>query len=147
MAPLVRSFPLQGQNCLEDKSVSLKAARWRRLVLRSVTRFGWSREGLRLWCIHHPELRWLPFPYPSVSSAEQSRWQITACQPMLGCPGPGLDLAGKCQAKNFLCVVKLPSRLNTCRKSQVAFCRPLRTVFNVLFAWPPRWSASEVAVA
>ena len=49
-------------------------ARWRRMLLRALARFDWSREGVRLWYVKHPELRWLPFPYPSVSSAEQ--WQL-----------------------------------------------------------------------
>ncbi|CAE7211399.1 ABCB25 [Symbiodinium natans] len=54
----------------------LVGVRWRRMMLRAVARFDWSREGLRLWCVKHPELRWLPFPYPSVSSVEQWRLQV-----------------------------------------------------------------------
>ena len=54
----------------------LAGDRWRRMLLRSLARFDWSREGVRLWCVKHPELRWLPFPYPSVSSVEQWRLQL-----------------------------------------------------------------------
>ena len=40
---------------------SLAGVRWARMALRAAARFDWSREGVRLWCVKHPELRWLPF--------------------------------------------------------------------------------------
>ncbi|CAE7402794.1 dnaJ, partial [Symbiodinium sp. KB8] len=58
--------------------VFVTGGRWRRMVLRAVARYDWSREGLRLWLIKQPSLRWLPFPYPSVASVEQWRLQAAA---------------------------------------------------------------------
>ena len=47
------------------------------MALRALGRYDWSREGLRLWLIKQPGLRWLPF-YPSVSSVQQWRLQAAA---------------------------------------------------------------------
>ncbi|CAE7234040.1 pol [Symbiodinium sp. CCMP2456] len=82
-APFMRMDPRAPQALDPDLRVG---GRWRRMVLRALVRFDWSREGVRLWCVKHPELRWLPFPYPSVSSVEQWKLQVdgmvaSACFP------------------------------------------------------------------
>ena len=44
---------------------------WTRLVVRAV----WHMQGVWLWLLQRPGLRWLPPPYPSVGSPEQWRMQ------------------------------------------------------------------------
>ena len=58
------------------KGHSVVAGRWKRMVLRALSRFAWSRESVHLWLLKHPELRFLPIPYPSVASVGQ--WQLQA---------------------------------------------------------------------
>ncbi|CAE7780296.1 tenm3, partial [Symbiodinium necroappetens] len=48
---------------------------WRRMILRVVTRWNWAKDGLRLALVKRPDLRFLPFPWPSVSSVAQWRAQ------------------------------------------------------------------------
>ena len=61
-----------------DPDLDQAGVRWRRFALRLVARYDWNREGLRLWLVRHPGLRWLPFPYPSVASPDAWRSQATA---------------------------------------------------------------------
>ena len=52
--------------------------RWRRVVLRLWHRARWSYKGVLLWFVRQPGLRFLPWPYPSVSSVAQWRTQAEA---------------------------------------------------------------------
>jgi hypothetical protein len=54
-----------------EMSESPAIDRWRRCVLRFRARQGWAHEGVRLWLLQRPSLRWLPFPYPSVAAVPQ----------------------------------------------------------------------------
>ena len=60
------------QNAGEDRS-SRCAARWRRMLLKAQHRAMWHIQGLLLWLVQRPGLRFLPWPYPSVKSCEE--WQ------------------------------------------------------------------------
>ena len=53
-------------------------ARWRRMVVRLWHRARWSYKGVLLWFVRQPGLRFLPWPYPSVSSVAQWRTQAEA---------------------------------------------------------------------
>ena len=43
---------------------------WRRMFLRMVGRTVWHWQGLLWWLVRHPELKRLPFPWPSVETTE-----------------------------------------------------------------------------
>jgi len=43
---------------------------WRRMFNRLVVRAVWHWQGLLLWLVRHPELRGLPYPWPSVETTE-----------------------------------------------------------------------------
>ncbi|CAE7888862.1 unnamed protein product [Symbiodinium sp. KB8] len=45
---------------------------WRRFALRLIGRREWHYEGLRLWLVKRPSLRWLPVPYPAVSTVGEA---------------------------------------------------------------------------
>ena len=55
--------------------------KWRRFVLRLWDRQQWHFRGLVLWLCARSYLRYLPFPYPSISSTDQ--WVLQA-QSMVG---------------------------------------------------------------
>ena len=44
--------------------------RWRRNFLRVLGRRRWYEESLALWLVSRSYLRYLPFPYPSVSTVQ-----------------------------------------------------------------------------
>lgn len=50
--------------------------KWRRFVLRLWDRQQWHFRGLVLWLCARSFLRYLPFPYPSISSVDQ--WELQA---------------------------------------------------------------------
>ena len=64
-----------GQNLWLEHNLKMSESpaidRWRRCVLRLRARQGWAHEGVRLWLLQRPSLRWLPFPYPSVAAVPQ----------------------------------------------------------------------------
>lgn len=51
-------------------------SKWRRLLSRMAERLVWHACGVRLWLLRRPYLRFLPFPYPTVSSVAQ--WKLQA---------------------------------------------------------------------
>ncbi|CAE7273095.1 tenm3 [Symbiodinium sp. KB8] len=89
--PVALAQSMTFEHC-EDHA-ALVGGRWRRMFLRAVARYDWSREGVRLWLVKQPGLRWLPFPYPSVSSVEQWRLQAAAMVEQRTMPGRWLSKA------------------------------------------------------
>lgn len=67
--------PVQQHN-LRDCTQALVPFRWNRLMLRLLERNNWHFQGLLLWLHARSGLRYLPFPYPSVSSPAQ--WKLQA---------------------------------------------------------------------
>ena len=61
-----------------DEFTEIFMARWRRMVVRLWHRARWSYKGVLLWFVRQPGLRFLPWPYPSVSSVAQWRTQAEA---------------------------------------------------------------------
>ncbi|CAJ1448249.1 unnamed protein product, partial [Effrenium voratum] len=65
---------------LPDKPVlrlgQMKAGRWARFTLRLVKRSLWHWQGVLLWLLQRPALRFLPTPYPSTTMV--SEWQQQA---------------------------------------------------------------------
>ena len=52
--------------------------RFNRLLVRMLLRSRWHVQGLLLWLLQRPYLRYVPYPYPSVKTVEQ--WQLQADQ-------------------------------------------------------------------
>ena len=50
-------------------------AKWARLLGRIAVRAAWHIQGLLLWLLQRPALRWVPLPYPSVDNVEQWKSQ------------------------------------------------------------------------
>lgn len=50
--------------------------RWGRLLRRLVLRAAWHIQGLLLWLLQRPALRWVPLPYPAVG--DLTAWQDQA---------------------------------------------------------------------
>ena len=50
--------------------------RWRRMLLRLRAKAAWHARGLLLWLLPRPQLRYAPFPYPSISHTRH--WQEQA---------------------------------------------------------------------
>lgn len=67
--------PVQQRN-LRDCAQAIVPYRWNRMMLRLVERNNWHFQGLLLWLHGRSGLRYLPFPYPSVSSPVQ--WKLQA---------------------------------------------------------------------
>ena len=55
-----------------------KLMRWRRMMLRLIDRTRWHVHGMLLWLLQRPYLRYLPVPYPSVTTLEQ--WKLQCGQ-------------------------------------------------------------------
>ena len=58
-----------------EVNVSLTTMRWRRLVVRMERRLDWAKRGVMLVLVKRPDLRWLPYPYPFISSPAACRSQ------------------------------------------------------------------------
>ena len=55
--------------------------RWRRFILRAQERRAWHEQSLLLWLLSHSQLRFVPFPYPSIETPKQWEEQARAqCQ-------------------------------------------------------------------
>ncbi|CAE7237175.1 unnamed protein product [Symbiodinium microadriaticum] len=91
--PVALAQSMTFEHCEARDHAALVGGRWRRMFLRAVARYDWSREGVRLWLVKQPGLRWLPFPYPSVSSVEQWRLQAAAMVEQRTMPGRWLSKA------------------------------------------------------
>lgn len=66
----------KGQELLmEHCRLGFAPCRWLRFVLRLLDRQRWHWHGLLLWLLQRAYLRFLPFPYPSISSVDQWKSQ------------------------------------------------------------------------
>jgi hypothetical protein len=59
----IRKLAMQSES---DARSNKCGARWRRMLLRVQQRAAWHFQGIVLWLVQRPELRFLPFPYVSV---------------------------------------------------------------------------------
>ena len=69
-------------DAVDDEALELRvASRWRRMIMRVQVCWAWAKEGLHLALVKRPDLRYLPFPWPSVSSVAMWKSQAeTLCQ-------------------------------------------------------------------
>lgn len=67
--------PSQQKELMENCRLALAIPRWRRFIMRLVGRFMWRAESLQLWLLQRSHLRFLPWPYPSISSVEDWKYQ------------------------------------------------------------------------
>ena len=67
---------------MQTSRVQQSFQRWRRLCLRVVDRARWHVQGLLLWLLQRPYLRYVPFPYPSIKTIDQ--WKLQAEQMVSG---------------------------------------------------------------
>lgn len=73
---VVKNIPLSQQKQLfEDCRMAFAIPRWRRFIMRLVDRYMWHARSLLLWLVQRSSLRFLPFPYPSISTVEDWEYQ------------------------------------------------------------------------
>ncbi|CAK9111469.1 unnamed protein product [Durusdinium trenchii] len=61
---------------LTENDYTKVVLRWRRMLLRLRAKAAWHAHGLLLWLLPRPQLRYAPFPYPSISHTRH--WQEQA---------------------------------------------------------------------
>ncbi|CAK9035342.1 unnamed protein product [Durusdinium trenchii] len=61
---------------LTENDYTKVVLRWRRMLLRLRATAAWHAHGLLLWLLPRPQLRYAPFPYPSISHTRH--WQEQA---------------------------------------------------------------------
>lgn len=60
------------------EETSRTIGRWRRMILRLRAKADWHAHGLLLWLLQRPQLRYAPFPYPSIQHVKQWEDQAVA---------------------------------------------------------------------
>ena len=63
-----------------DDFSTLVQGRWQRLMNRMVQRRAWHDNGILLWVLQRPSLRFLPCPYPNVSNCKDWALQVESMQ-------------------------------------------------------------------
>lgn len=98
---------------LDDK-VNRVSQRWTRMCLRLFARARWHVQGLLLWLLQRPSLRYVPLPYPSTTTVDQWKEQ---CWEMVKSKGASqrhvarAHQAGAFNAKNLNDATWLRNRL------------------------------------
>ncbi len=106
MLNLFRQLPLQGHRLLALPLLPCRAlwhlwmewiptirtrrntpflVRWSRFALRTLKKFEWHAKGILLWLVQRSCLRYVPFPYPSVSTCEAWKEQANKMAFEIGC--------------------------------------------------------------
>ena len=65
----------QQQNLMEPCRLAFALCRWRRLIMRLIGRYAWHAQSLQVWLLQQCYLWFLPFPYPSIASVEDWKFQ------------------------------------------------------------------------
>lgn len=74
--PSVRVLtPQMSRALMEESRLAFAPYRWRRFIMRLTGRYMWYDERLLLWLLQRAYLRFLPFPYPSISTVEDWKYQ------------------------------------------------------------------------
>ena len=82
---LKSSTATDGPNQPVDDTRRSFLATWRRFVLRMIKKFEWHARGALLWLVQRAGLRYVPFPYPSVSTCDAWMDQARKMVELPGC--------------------------------------------------------------